>query len=200
MRRVLVAMAVTLISVASASAFDAETQAAIGKYKSGKLVAATDLAQLMKSSALWCYKQEGDTCGWGDVYLEVTETGPTMEVGNAWDAELDAYFTDYGAFTDNRYVCETDYDWVPSVRVVRRSDNASVGGHELHAIKQQVRVNRAGNTVDCYDYLFLSADPETQVVTLLQRQYTDGAYIAGSDAEVRVHMDAAEAARLTWRW
>ena len=200
MKTLLAALALTLAGSAVALGLDTETQAVIERYKPGKLVAIEDVAQLMRASERWCYRNEAHSCAWTDIYLEVSETGVTYEIGNAWDAETDVAFTDHGEFRDGRYVCETGYDWVPTVRATRRSDGSAIGGRLLAALKTEIYGNREGDTQDCFDYLYRAFDPDQEVVTLLQRQYTDDVHIASNDVEVTVHMSSADAAGLTLRW
>jgi hypothetical protein len=158
------------------------------------------VAVLMRASEKWCYHNQEHSCAWTDVYLEVTDTGATFEIGNAWDADTDIAFTDEGVFKDDRYICETGMDWVPTVRATRRNGNGPLDGRLLWELKQAVQANREGDTLDCFDYVFLRVDADYQTMTLLQRAYTDDAYIEGGDAEVSLHFNAEDAAGLTLRW
>lgn len=124
----------------------------------------------------------------------------TYEIGNAWDADTDIAFTDEGVFRDDRYICETGKDWVPTVRATRRSDDSVIAGRMLWDLKAAISATREGVTLDCFDYLFLRSDPDQQTITLLQRQYTDDQHLVDNDVEVSLHFNAEDAAGLTWRW
>lgn len=201
MRHLLLAAALTLLGASAAAAFDSATQAVIDRHKkAGKPLSMTDVASLMQASERWCYAQMDGTCSWSDIYLEVTGEGAVFEIGNAWSATTDIVFTDQGVFKDDRYVCETGDDWVPTVRGLSRGEGAPLGGRELWALKAEISEVIAGGTVDCFDYLFRGSDEEAQTITLLQRQYTDDVYDPSNDTEVTLHFDAENAAALTWRW
>lgn len=199
MKLLLAALAITL-TTGSALAFDAETQSVIDRHKANKPVSMTDVATLMQSSEQWCYNNQDHSCAWTDIYLEVTNLGATFEIGNAWDADTDIAFTDKGIFRDDRYICETGADWVPTVRATRRSDGSVITGRQLWEIKQAVYATRADDTQDCFDYLYLRSNADQQTITLLQRQYTDDVHVEGNDVEVSLHFNAEDAAGLTWRW
>ena len=160
----------------------------------------TDMATLMRASEKWCYDNQDHSCAWTDIYLEVTDTDVTYEIGNAWDAQTDIAFTDEGVFRDDRYICETGKDWVPTVRATRRSDGSVIGGRLLWALKAEIQANLAGDTVDCFDYVYLVNNADQQVVRLLQRQYAGDVHVEGNNVEVTLHMNAEDAAGLSWRW
>lgn len=200
MKTLLATMAILLASGPAALAFDADTQAILDRSKVGKLIGMTDMATLMRASEKWCYDNQEHSCAWTDIYLEVLDLGATFEIGNAWDAETDIAFTDKGVFRDNRYICETGADWVPTVRATRRSDGSVIAGRQLWEIKQAIWANQDNETQDCFDYVLVGTNPDQQVITLLQRQYTDDVHIEGNDVEVTLHMNAEDAAGLTWRW
>ncbi len=200
MKMLLAATAITLATGSAAMAFDADIQAIIDGHKAGKPVAVHDLVQFMRASEQWCYINQDHTCAWTDIYLEVTNLGATFEIGNAWDAETDITFTDKGVFKDDRFVCETGYDWVPTMQATRRSDHSVINGRMLWDLRLAVYDTRQGDTQDCFDYLFLRADPDQEVVTLLQRQYVDEVHDPGRDVEVTLHFNAEDAAGLLWRW
>jgi hypothetical protein len=200
MKTLFAAMAITLTTVTAALAFDADTQAIIDRQKAGKLMSMSNVAVLMRASEKWCYDNQDYSCAWTDIYLDVTDIGATFEIGNAWDAETDIAFTDEGVFKDDRYICESGKDWVPTVRATRRSDGSSLDGRLLWEVKMAVQANREGDTMDCFDYVFLRSDTDYQTITLLQRAYTDDAHIEGGDAEVSLHFNAEDAAGLTLRW
>lgn len=200
MKMLLGALAVALAATSSATAFDSQTQAAIDRYKSGKQVGITDVAHLMRMSEMWCYAEQDATCAWADIYLDVDDDGAQYEISNAWDVDTDIAFVDRGVFAEGRYICETDYDWVPSVRATRREDGGVVGGRMLFELKTAISAARVGDTQDCFDYLYISADPGLETITLLQRQYTDGLRQDGRDVEVTLHFNAEDVAGLSMRW
>lgn len=200
MKTLLAAMVVALATAPAAMAFDAEVQDIIASHKAGKPVAMHDVATLMQLSAQWCYLYQEHSCAWTDIYLDVTDKGATFEIGNAWDADTDIAFTDRAVFRDDRYICETGYDWVPSLRATRRSDGSVLGGRMLWDLKAKVAVNRDAESIDCFDYLYLRSDADGETVTLLQRQYTDDVHVESNDVEVSVHFNAEDAAGLLWRW
>ena len=200
MKMLLAAMAIALTTGSAAQAFDADTQAAIDRHKANKPVSISDVATLMRASEKWCYDNQDHTCAWTDIYLEVTDTGVIYEIGNAWDADTDIAFTDEGVFRDDRYICETGKDWVPTVRATRRSDGSVIDGRMLWELKQAIHANQSRESQDCFDYLYLRSDADYLTVTLLQRQYTDDVHVEGNDVEVSLHMSAEDAAGLLWRW
>ena len=201
MKTLLAAMALTLATGTAAMAFDADTQAIIDSHKRGKLVGIEDVAHLMGESARWCYDRQGDTCTWSDIYLDVGETGAVFEIGNAWDEDTDIAFTDEGTFLDNK-ICQSGLDWVPSVRAMRRADGTDIGGRALYDIKSEIYSNQAqspSSKDDCFDYLYVGADADSEQITLLQRQYMDGVTDKANDVEVTLSFDAEDATRLTQR-
>ena len=200
MKMLLAAMAITLTTSSASLAFDADTQAIISRHKANKPVSMTDIATLMRASEQWCYDNQDHSCAWTDIYLDVTDTGVTYEIGNAWDADTDIAFTDEGVFKDDRYICETGKDWVPTLRAIRRSDDSVISGRMLWELKAAVYATRDGATQDCFDYLYLRSNPDQETITLLQRQYSDDVRIEGNDVEVSLHFNAEDAAGLTWRW
>jgi len=200
MKILLATMAVALSMAPPALAFDADTQAVIDRSKAGKPISMSHMATLMRASEKWCYDNQDHSCAWTDIYLDVTDSGATFEIGNAWDAETDIAFTDEGVFKDDRYICETGEDWVPTVRATRRNGNGPIEGRLLWALKLTIAANRDAETIDCFDYLYLRSDADYQTITLMQRQYTDDVYVEGGDVEVSLHFNAEDAAGLTWRW
>jgi hypothetical protein len=203
MKKLLAAIAALLAITGAAHGIDAQSQAVVDRYKADKPVAIEDVAVLMKGSERWCYGQVEESCEWTDIYLDVDDTGAKYEIANAWSENVDVAFTDRGEFRDGRYICETGYDWVPSVYATQRSDGSLLRGRKLAALKGEIYANR-GNFPDeknCFDYLFVSADNLADVVTLLQRQYDeDGATDTANDVEVTLHFDAEKAAALTLKW
>ena len=183
MRRLVASLVIGLIGISPALSFDAGTQDVLDRMKVGKLVPITEIATLMRNSERWCYAEDEGSCSWSDIYLDVTETGATYEIGNAWDADRDVIFTDHGTFEEGRYICETGYDWVPTVRAVNRADGSAINGRPLW---------------DCFDYVLKGSDAEAETITLLQRQFTDGVTDTSRDVTVTLHFNAASAAALTW--
>jgi hypothetical protein len=199
MKTLLAVAALTLLGATPAFAFDQSITDIISRLKANKPMNTTDVSQLMSSSERWCYYEEDGSCSWSDIYLDVTEAGALYEIGNAWDADIDLIFTDTGVFKDGRYICETGVNWVPTLRANRRSDGSPIGGRALYDIKLEVEANNADAVIDCFDYTFVSSDAAAQTVTLMQRQYTDDAYLPDRDAPVTIHFDPETAAALTWR-
>jgi hypothetical protein len=189
-----------LAGLTPAFGFDADSQAVVDRMKTGKLVPIAEVATLMRGAERWCYRQTEAGCSWSDIYLEVTAEGASYEIGNAWNAVYDIVFTDHGTFEEGRYICETGYDWVPTVRAFRRDDGSPVGGRELHALKQEIIGYRGTEENDCFDYLFEGADAAARTVTLLQRQFTGGVHDPANDVAVTLHFDAESAEALAWYW
>lgn len=197
MRRLLACLVVALFGLSPALAFDAGTQDVLDRMKVGKLVPITEIATLMRNSERWCYAEDEGSCSWSDIYLDVTETGATYEIGNAWDADRDVIFTDHGTFEEGRYICETGYDWVPTLRAVNRADGSAINGRPLWDLKTEIGEGRSEG-VDCFDYVLKGSDAEAETITLLQRQFTDGVTDTSNDVTVTLHFNAATAAALTW--
>lgn len=197
MRRLMACLVISLAALSPAFAFDSETSAALERVKVGKLVPLSTVQTLMRNSERWCYAESEGSCAWSDIYLEVTDTEATYEIGNAWNADYDVIFTDHGTFKDDRYICESDHDWLPTLRAIDRSDQTLVGGRELWTLRNEIG-DRRDQTIDCFDYVFRGSDPEAETVILLQRQFTDGVTDPNRDATVTIHFNAANAAALTW--
>ena len=197
MRPLFACLAISLCVLSPALAFDAGTEDVLGRMKGGKLVPITDIATLMRNSERWCYAQEDGACSWSDIYLDVTEEGATYEIGNAWSADYDVIFTDRGTFRDGRYICETGYDWVPTLRAINRADGSALNGRPLWSIKTEIGEGRSEG-IDCFDYILKGSDAEAETITLLQRQFTDGATDTSNDVTVTLHFNADTAAALTW--
>lgn len=197
MRCLFASIALTLAALSPAMAFEAGTEAVLDRLKTGKLVPIAEVGQLMMASERWCYLEQDGGCSWSDIYLEVTGETATYEIGNAWDAEIDVQFTDHGAFKDGRYICETGYDWVQTIRAQRRSDGAEISGRELFEIKQRIAEGRS-ETIDCFDYVLEGRDEEAETISLLQRQYTDDVHFPENDVSVTLYFNAEAAAGLTW--
>lgn len=197
MYRLLACFAFGALTLTPALAFDGETQAVLDRMKLGKLVPITEIATLMRRSERWCYAEDGGACAWSDIYLDVTGKGATFEIGNAWDADTDVVFTDHGTFRDGRYICETGYDWVPTIRAISRKDGTALTGRALWALKAVIAEGRS-ESVDCFDYVLKGSDADAQTITLLQRQHTDGVTDPDRDVTVTLHFDAESAAALSW--
>lgn len=198
MKALLAAMAIILVGSPAAWSFDANIEAITSHYKAQKLVKAADIGELMRLSERWCYAEEAGQCAWSDIYLEVTGQDFRMEISNAWSETVDISFIDRGVFADNNQICESGENWQPSIHARRRADGTAIGGRELAAIKAEVGANR-DDAIDCFDYLYRSADAEAQTVTLLQRQYVDGVHQADADVAVTLHFDPTNAAALQLR-
>ncbi len=196
----LAAALLLLVATSAAFGFDSRTQGIIDQYKPGKLIRLADVAHLMAASERWCYLEQDGTCSWSDIYLDVGKSGAEFEIGNAWNEDVDIAFTDRGEFRDGRYICETGTDWVPNLRATRRSDGSVIGGRDLAKLKAEIADLRAEDSLDCFDYVYTSADAENQTITLTQRQYINDVHETGKDTEVTVHFDAVAAQALTYRW
>lgn len=200
MKLLLAAAALLLATSSAAFGFDARTEAIIEHYKSGKPIKISDVGYLMSSSERWCYLEQEGTCSWSDIYLKVGKASAEFEIGNAWNEDVDIAFTDRGEFRDGRYICETGTDWVPNLRATRRSDGSVIGGRELAKLKAEIADLRSSDSQDCFDYIFVSADAETQTLKLTQRQYVDDIHDPARDTEVNIHFDATTAGALSYRW
>ena len=200
MKSLLAAIALGLVSASSVLAFDAPVQAVIDAQKTGKPVAIADIGKLMLASEKWCYLEEAGTCAWSDVYLSVTPDGAEYEISNAWDETMDIAFVDHGTFENGTAICETNLDWLASIRATRRQDGTPLGGRPLRDLKAQIAEVVGEPRHDCFDYIYRGADAGAQTVTLLQRQSTDGVHDPEQDTLVTLHFDAATAAGLTMRW
>jgi len=200
MKTLLAAIALSLASVVTAHAFDAATEAVIDAQKIGKPMAIEDVAALMQASERWCYLEEAGSCAWTDVYLDVGPDGAEYETGNAWDETVDIALIDHGSFENGQAICETQRDWMPSLRATRRADASLVSGRALRDLKAEIAAVVGPPSQDCFDYVFRGADTATQTVTLLQRQSTDGAHEPAQDTLVTLHFDPETAARLSLRW
>ncbi|PXA99785.1 hypothetical protein DMC47_01610 [Nostoc sp. 3335mG] len=199
MRHLPACLALGLLSLSPALAFDGSTQAVLDGLKRGKLVPIDAVGSLMMKSERWCYGEQEGACDWSDTYLDLTADGAVFEIGNAWNEQYEIFFTDEGVFEDNRYFCEIDRDWVPTLHAIHRSDGSPVGGRELWALKQEIAAGQARpRVIDCFDYVLAGIDDDGQTVTLLQRQFTDGVTDPANDVEVTLHFDPSSAAALTY--
>lgn len=202
MTKWLAAIALTLVTATGAYAFDPSVEAVTGKYKQGKQLAVGDVVTLMQEAAKWCYDEQDYTCAWADTYFEVDEAEAVFEITNAWDATRNIGYTDRAEFKDGA-ICQAGYDWVTSVWAKDRETGNIIEGRDLYDLKQEIYANRTtplDEASDCFDYLYLRADADSEVVTLLQRQYADGVHYPAQDVEVSLHMDSKDAAGLSLRW
>jgi len=200
MKTLLAAIALCLLSLPGAWAFDAATEAVIASQKIGKPVAIEDVARLMQASERWCYLEEAGSCAWTDVYLDVSPDGAEYEIGNAWDATIDIALIAHGRFENGQAICETANDWLASVRAMRRDDASLVGGRALRDLKAEIAAVVGPPSQDCFDYVFRGVDTATQTITLLQRQSSDGVHDPAQDTLVTLHFDPETAAQLSLRW
>jgi hypothetical protein len=201
MRHLAFSLALLLGGTTSGHAFEADTEAVLDGLKVGKLVPISDVATLMMGSERWCYAEMEGECSWSDIYLSIEGTAARYEISNPWSEDVDISFVDNGELRDNRYICEIGFDWIPSVRAYSREDGNAIEGRALEELRQEIRetVNTADNS-DCFDYVYRGADPETEVVTLLQRQYANGVTDPANDVVVTVHFNAETAEALGWYW
>lgn len=183
-----------------AFAFDPTIAELVGNLKPKTLVPLSDIVVLMKGSEQWCYIEENGSCGWSEVYLDVSDAGPRLESSSSyWDGEYNRYIVKKGEFQQDRYVCDYGYDWTPSVRLTRRSDGTPVNDRELDQFRVQFANNFGIDNPDCYDYLFVRADAQANTITLMQRTYSDFVKDEGSDTLVTLYFDADAAKALTLR-
>lgn len=200
MKTLLAAIALGLLSLPSAQAFDATTEAVINGQKIGKPVAIENVATLMQASERWCYLEQAGSCAWTDVYLDVSPDGAEYEIGNAWDETVDIALIDRGRFENGRAICETQSDWMPSLRATRRDDASLVSGRALRDLKAEIAAVVGLPSQDCFDYVFRGVDTATQTITLLQRQSSEGVHDPAQDTLVTLHFDPETAAQLSLRW
>lgn len=201
MRHLALSIAALLASALPALCFDASVEAVLDKAKTGKLMPIDAVAVLMMSSERWCYDERDGDCAWSDIYLSVEGTSAKYEISNPWSEDIDISFVDHGELRDGRYICETGFDWIPSVRAYERQGGNAIEGRALEQLRQEIRdtVDPSQNS-DCYDYLYQGADAATGVVRLQQRQFVDGVTDPAKDAVVTVHFDRDTAEALGWYW
>jgi len=200
MKRLFVGLALSAMLSPTAFAFDTATQAIIDVQKTGKPVSTGELITLMQGSERWCYAQEAQSCAWSDIYLDVDEGLVEYEISNAWTEAVEIAFIDTGRFEDNRFICETGMDWLPTVRAMDRTDGAIIGGRALHALKVEIGEIAGDTAIDCFDYRYVGADADADTLTLVQRQWRDGVHDPEQDTEVTLHFNATSAQALTLRW
>lgn len=201
MRRVAIILAALVAGTVPAMAYDADSQAVIERFKPGKLVRPADLATLMMGAERWCYEQQGDECGWSDIYLSADETGVSYELTNAWNDSVVISLVDRATFRDERYLCELGLDWVPSLRAFSSADGTTIEGRDLAALRDEIApLVEADQSADCFDYIYREHDADAQTVTLLQRQFVGGVHAEDMDATVTLHFAHDTARRLGWYW
>lgn len=194
--KIVYALTAVLALSGPAVAFDPDVAAVIDGLRPKAQLNVRDVATLMRNSAKWCYLETDGACSWADVYLDVTESGPVVEISNAYDADYVLYIVDKAEFRDEAYSCEYDYDWTASTRLVSQADGSSVGGRELYDLRVQFESNFGIDDPDCFDYLFVRANEEEQTVTLMQRTFSDSVMDEGSQTLVTIHFDPADAMAL----
>lgn len=201
MHRFAVLVAITLVGSVPALGFDADSQAVIDHLKVGKHLPIASIATLMRGSERWCYNLRDGNCAWSDIYLDVTDTGAKYEISNPWNEKVDISSVDQGVFKEGRYICETSFDWVPSVRAFDRESGSAIEGRALETLRQEISAAvDTSQSADCFDYVYRGADADEQTVTLLQRQYVDGVTDPANDAEVTLYFDKDAAEALGWYW
>lgn len=200
MKFLLVATAL-LAAIGPAYALDAASEAVLAKLKTGKTVPIADVAVFMKGSERWCYAEDHGSCGWTDIYLDVTDTSAEYEGGALWQEDVEIAVVHNTVLRDNRYICELPENSAPTARALSLPDHSVIGGRALAALKREIAAADAADTsFDCFDYVLLSVSPDGENIVLRQRQYIDGATDAANDVEVTVHYDPTIAAALTLRW
>ena len=201
MRLPVATLILLLAGAAPGLAFDADSQAVLDRLKTGKLVQIDDVAVLMRGSERWCYAEQEGNCSWSDIYLSVEGTEAKYEISNPWSEDIDISFVDHGELRDERYICEVGFDWIPSVRAYDRESGDAIEGRRLEELRQEIysTIDTSLNS-DCFDYRYLGADAETEIVTLLQRQYVDGETDPTNDVEVKLYFDPDAAEALGWYW
>ncbi|UYN99228.1 MAG: hypothetical protein KIT02_15095 [Devosia sp.] len=200
MRRLVSLFALGLVTTSPALGIDEQSQAVIDRLKTGKMVHIADVGVLMMGAEKWCYAEDDGNCSWSDIYLEVTADGARYEISNAWNENINIASTDQGEFRNDRYICETDYDWVATVHATSRTDGSVISGRALDGLRQEIRAGITNGRDDCFDYIFRGSDAAAETVTLLQRQYAGGEYLPANDVEVTLHFNAEDAAALGWYW
>lgn len=200
MLKAMLVLAACLVMAGSSLAFDDATQALVDRQKPGKALTTDQLAQVMLSSERWCYREDAGTCGWTGIYLHADKTGAQFEIANSWSADIDIAYQQSGTFSGRHQLCETDAEWVSTMRATHRGDGSAIGGRELAALKADIAAVLVADTDDCFNYLYRSADPRAQTISLLQRQYVEARHNPDQDVTVTVHFDAQSGAALTTRW
>jgi hypothetical protein len=179
-----------LLATMPALAFDATTEAVIEASKIGKPVPIASVAELMMSSKRWCYAQQEAACAWSEVYLSVYGNAVEFEVSTPWSDTAAVSYVNQGTLRENRFICETNHDWISSIRAYGVEDGREIGGRDLAALKLDVQHWTDFTGVpDCYDYVFRGADEQAQTIVLSQRQYGNGVTDPANDVLVTLHFD-----------
>ena len=200
MKFVFAAMALTLGMASAAQAYDADIEAIIDGQKPGKAMARQSVSTLMAGAEAWCYDEMRGACSWREVYLDVRQDGVTFELANYYALDIDYAFTDQGVFRGNK-ICQSGFNWLPSLRASYRTDGRMMGGRDLQDFRLAMTEARPriDSYSDCFDYLYVSSDAAKDTVTLLQRQYDNEGYYPAGDVEVTLHFDKESAAALKLR-
>ncbi|MEO5805557.1 hypothetical protein [Devosia sp.] len=201
MKSLMLAAAALFAVAAPALALDADADAILTHFKPGKTVPIADIATFMRGSAKWCYAEQDGTCGWTDVYLNVTDTSAQYEGGAAWDENTDIGMTHETELRDGRYICEIPETPASTTWAVSRADGSVIQGRDLATLKQSIADAYTGDTsYDCFDYAFLRVSPDRENIVVRQRQYIDGVTDKANDVEVTIHYDPAVAKALKLRF
>lgn len=201
MRSVAYSLALMLVGTLCAQGFESGVQTVLDRQKIGKMVHIDDAATLMMGANRWCYNERNGECGWSDIYLKVEDDRATYEISNPWSELIDISFVDHGQLREDRYICETGFDWVPSVRAYDRETGNAIEGRPLEELRQEIYEHVSPETgSDCFDYVYRGADADAETVTLLQRQYADGVTDPANDAVVTLYFNKDAAEALGWYW
>ncbi len=201
MKLLLFAAAVTLVCAAPVVALDAEADAIIAHFKPTKTLPIASIATFMRGSQKWCYAEDNGTCGWTDIYLDVTEASAQYEGGAAWNEDTDIAIVHDTELRDGRFICEIPESPVPTTHAVSRRDGRAIGGRELAALKLEIAAAYANDSeYNCFDYTFVSVSEDRENIVVRQRQYLDGVTDPSNDVLVTIHYDSAVANALTLRW
>jgi hypothetical protein len=200
MKNLLLAAAALLALATPAFAIDPSAEAISNTYKPGKPLHADDVAALMRQSEIWCYREDSGSCDWSEIYLNVASGpgGVSYESTNAWNADIDVTFVDKAQFEDN-LLCEYGYDKVPSTRAVGRNDGRILFGRPLERLRAEVYAGQTDDTMDCFDYVYVSYDAAAQTMQLTQRQYIRGVIDPSLEADITLHFNADDIGGLTQR-
>lgn len=200
MRRLYAVLLFALAASAPALGFDAATLAAVEKLKDGRPIPISRVATLMMNAERWCYQQVDNGCAWSDVYLSADDQGARFEISTAWtETERITYFSE-GVFRDGRFICGTGIDWSTSVVAYEKYNGRAITGRALDMIRAESATYSGGDEGECFDYLFVGMDEESQTISLVQRLFLDGQTNADDNAEVTLYFDAVAAERLEIYW
>ena len=192
------ALVLSLLAAAPALAFDPSTEAVIEASKVGKPVPIDMVADLMMNSVRWCYAQQDTACAWSEIYLGVHGNEVEFEISTPWSDAVDIFHVNHGRLREGRFICETNHDWIPSLRAYGSTDGYEVGGRDLAALKLEIgQWTDFAATPNCFDYVFRGADEAAETIDLMQRQYTDGVTDPANDVLVTLHFNPQTAIGLT---